>query len=601
MEAFVTGVGAGVGSSRKNVTADRSTRRTDRKVTVVMATKTRRQFDFMVKSEEAAAMAVAKERVLDEADKPFVFDPNVVVLAEAKPEKKTYSALDFMDLRRRAPAISRIGGTQPERYMAATIAKQYKAMTMQGGGIYSTQCTEGTVKGAADVARVRALDAQLRSSQQSIAMMLKRKYEVRKQAVASAHGCHHEEKMFLKYNGAAETYLAKKPEALRACSRYVPAANEADQYMSASVENQMKAKALPFGIYTVKCGDGAWKDHSESARIAVNAARFRSAQQSTLMQERAKYNSRQNALANYTHGCDYEEQLFLKFPRVAASMGSAFDTKSVVGQSKPKMSQQTFRPVPQAVKYSPSGYVYRKSRPSIYKSYVDMSSPSFQSKGPIGKKADEYMAAKITQQYKAMTMQGGGIYSTQCTEGTTKGAADIARVRVLSSQFKMNQLPIQEKLRLQYETRKVAVANAHGCHHEEKMFSAFNKSAETYTIKKAEAMLACNRYVIPTDSVDLYMAESVEKQMKMRAVSTGVYSVKCSDGAWKDHSESARIATLATEFRRSQQPALLRERAKYNARQFAVANFAHGCDHEEQEFINYPSMAASMRGPGYGQ
>lgn len=211
------------------------------------------------------------------------------------------------------------------------------------------------------------------------------------------------------------------------------------------------------------------------------------------------------------------------------------------------------------------------------------------------------MQATIEKAYKEKTMNVTGIYSTQCAEGASKGAAEQARVRALSAKFRMNQVSPREKAQMMYDNRKAAIINSHGCNHEEKMFVNYPKCAATYNIKQSEAMLTCTRYGIPESYAEKYMAQSVENQMKARAVPNGEYTTKCSDGAWKDLSESARVAALSTRYRTAQMSPIAREQAKYNSANYAIANFGHGCGYEEDIFNKYPSVAGAMRSRAYGQ
>eukprot|EP00188_Purpureofilum_apyrenoidigerum_P001573 Plantae.Rhodophyta-Purpureofilum_apyrenoidigerum.ctg18826.p1 GENE.Plantae.Rhodophyta-Purpureofilum_apyrenoidigerum.ctg18826~~Plantae.Rhodophyta-Purpureofilum_apyrenoidigerum.ctg18826.p1 ORF type:complete len:332 (-),score=70.45 Plantae.Rhodophyta-Purpureofilum_apyrenoidigerum.ctg18826:86-1081(-) len=324
MAAFVGAGMAGVKRGR----ADRSTR--SEKSTVVMATKTYRQFTFKTRSEDNYKQMFPEQQEalpVSEEDKPFVFDPTSAVdeIDNRKFEapKARISPLDFMlNVRDSSKAREwfKPGPKVSDVYMADKITKQYKAMTMQGGGIYSTQCTEGTTKGAAELARIRVKSAEFRMKQLSVQEKERMKYENRKQAIINAHGCHHEEKMFIKNPISAATYNVKKSEAMMTCNRYATAESLAEDYMARSVENQMKAKAVPNGVYTVKCSDGAWKDHAESSRVAARASFFRAAQMNESARERAKYNSRKHAITNYGHGCDHEEAEFLEFPAMAAAM-----------------------------------------------------------------------------------------------------------------------------------------------------------------------------------------------------------------------------------------------------------------------------------------
>ncbi|KAJ8906012.1 hypothetical protein NDN08_002512 [Rhodosorus marinus] len=213
---------------------------------------------------------------------------------------------------------------------------------------------------------------------------------------------------------------------------------------------------------------------------------------------------------------------------------------------------------------------------------------------------DLFMADKITKAYKGKTMQNG-IYSTMCTEGTTKGAADIARVRALAYEFRQKQKPMNLRKRELYENRKEAMISANGCHAEELKFSKYKAATMAYNMKKAESAMACSRYSMPETLSENYMAECVNKQLMVKAVPYGVYGFNCLDGTTKDHAEHLRISTVASAFRTSQLSESVRQGARRAQVKQALALYAHNCNHEELLFTTFPAVAAMMRGGAYGK
>eukprot|EP00168_Porphyra_purpurea_P012910 TRINITY_DN3467_c0_g1_i1.p3 TRINITY_DN3467_c0_g1~~TRINITY_DN3467_c0_g1_i1.p3 ORF type:complete len:265 (+),score=44.36 TRINITY_DN3467_c0_g1_i1:2-796(+) len=140
--------------------------------------------------------------------------------------------------------------------MAGCVAAQYKA-TAVPSGVYSTACTEGTVQGAADAARVAALSARFRAGHRSTAAKYGDFYEARRQAIAGTHGCSHEERLVGAYPRVAAAMVAGQSEAARACVRYAAPASPAEAYMAASVDRQMKGRGAVGGTYAPSCTDGA--------------------------------------------------------------------------------------------------------------------------------------------------------------------------------------------------------------------------------------------------------------------------------------------------------------------------------------------------------
>nr|ATG31134.1 LR gamma8 [Griffithsia pacifica]5Y6P_hY Chain hY, LR_gamma8 [Griffithsia pacifica]5Y6P_hZ Chain hZ, LR_gamma8 [Griffithsia pacifica]5Y6P_ly Chain ly, LR_gamma8 [Griffithsia pacifica]5Y6P_lz Chain lz, LR_gamma8 [Griffithsia pacifica] len=211
-------------------------------------------------------------------------------------------------------------GAQPaDQYMANCIVKQYKAMATPTG-VYTTQCTEGVVRGQAEEARNAALSAAFRMKQRSSAQKFGDFCESRRMAVIGAHGCSYEESLLTKFPAAARAYTTASSEAKGNCVRYADGTSPAETYMAACVDKQMKFRSVPMGVYDVLCSDGNTKGVAEYKRVSAMSVRFRSNQMSTLYKMQAKYNNAAYARNYFGHGCSYEENLFNKYPAVSASM-----------------------------------------------------------------------------------------------------------------------------------------------------------------------------------------------------------------------------------------------------------------------------------------
>eukprot|EP00186_Timspurckia_oligopyrenoides_P001648 CAMPEP_0182449412 /NCGR_PEP_ID=MMETSP1172-20130603/34186_1 /TAXON_ID=708627 /ORGANISM="Timspurckia oligopyrenoides, Strain CCMP3278" /LENGTH=292 /DNA_ID=CAMNT_0024646683 /DNA_START=55 /DNA_END=933 /DNA_ORIENTATION=+ len=213
--------------------------------------------------------------------------------------------------------------------------------------------------------------------------------------------------------------------------------------------------------------------------------------------------------------------------------------------------------------------------------------------------ADLYFARSVTAQYKAFAC-AGGIYDTQCAEGSYKGAAYEKRAMALSAQFRNKQRSPAAKARELFENRRHAIIEAHDCQHEEDLFVRFPKLSSAYVMGKSEAMRTCSRYVVPESVEEEYMAAAVDRQMKMRGVPGGVYSSSCTEANQKGQAEQARVAALATAFRSAQKSVNKKTQERYNAAKYGRDHFGHGCDHEEYEFNKFPASAAAMRPTSYG-
>eukprot|EP00182_Erythrolobus_australicus_P003604 CAMPEP_0185841454 /NCGR_PEP_ID=MMETSP1353-20130828/17903_1 /TAXON_ID=1077150 /ORGANISM="Erythrolobus australicus, Strain CCMP3124" /LENGTH=296 /DNA_ID=CAMNT_0028540929 /DNA_START=152 /DNA_END=1042 /DNA_ORIENTATION=+ len=214
--------------------------------------------------------------------------------------------------------------------------------------------------------------------------------------------------------------------------------------------------------------------------------------------------------------------------------------------------------------------------------------------------ADDFFARSVTMQYKAFACPTG-VYTPQCTEGTYKGAAFEKRAMALSAAFRLKQRSPAAKAHALFENRRRAIiASEHECHYEESLFVRYPKLAAAFVLGKAEAMRTCSRYVQPETVEEEYMAAAVDKQMKMRGARGGVYSSSCVEGNQKGQAEQARVHGLAAAFRAAQKSPAQKSGERYAAAKYGRLQFAHGCEHEEQEFNKYPACAAAMRSTAYG-
>lgn len=206
-----------------------------------------------------------------------------------------------------------------DAYMADIVGRLYK-QTACPTGVYTVRCTEGTVRGQADDSRVAALAYNFRLGQRSTAQKFGDFFEMRRSAIVQAHGCSYEEKYgSMPKVGTALVRGAR--EAQGTCSRYSEGSG-IEKYMIASVDKQMKFRAVPYGVYDVMCADGTVSGMAENKRVVSMSAKFRAGQVSDLAKTQGRYDAMNYARVNYTHGCTYEEDLFHKYPAVALAMRS---------------------------------------------------------------------------------------------------------------------------------------------------------------------------------------------------------------------------------------------------------------------------------------
>lgn len=212
---------------------------------------------------------------------------------------------------------------------------------------------------------------------------------------------------------------------------------------------------------------------------------------------------------------------------------------------------------------------------------------------PPQQAADKYMAKCMVQQYKQSACPTG-VYSTQCTEGSVRGAADESRVAALAAQFRMKQRSTAQKYGDFCESRRKAIQLAHGCSYEESLVTKNVVSARTFVLGKSESLGTCVRYAMDQSPEEKYFVYSIDKQYKQMSASKGTYDVMCCDGTTAGMAETKRVQALATRFRTNQLSEGKKAQMKYDSRLYARTVF-RACNYETAIFENYPAAAASMR------
>lgn len=212
---------------------------------------------------------------------------------------------------------------------------------------------------------------------------------------------------------------------------------------------------------------------------------------------------------------------------------------------------------------------------------------------PPGQASDRYIAKCMMQQYKQSACPTG-VYTTACTEGSTPGSADAARLNAVFAQFRMKQRSTAQKYGDFCESRRKGIILSHGCNHEEGMVVSNIVSARTFVQGVSEKESTCVRYATGQSVAEKYMAESVEKQYKALSTKWGTYDVMCADGNTPGMAETKRVQNLAARFRTNQMSANKKAQSAYDSRKYARSMF-RSCSYEEVLFNKYPAVAASMR------
>ncbi|PXF48602.1 R-phycoerythrin gamma chain, chloroplastic [Gracilariopsis chorda] len=187
-------------------------------------------------------------------------------------------------------------------------------------GVYTVQCTEGTAgANTAEYSRLSSLARSFRLRQSSASARYADLFATRRAAVIAAAGSHVEESYAVRFPARAAATVASRAEKLRACSRYIDAADEAEQYMFQCVDNQYNALKVPGGVYSVQACNARQSDDVDTARVCAGAAVFRSNQLSNSQKTQQRYNASLEAIYS-GRGCTYEEDEYMNFPKMAGAI-----------------------------------------------------------------------------------------------------------------------------------------------------------------------------------------------------------------------------------------------------------------------------------------
>lgn len=186
--------------------------------------------------------------------------------------------------------------------------------------------------------------------------------------------------------------------------------------------------------------------------------------------------------------------------------------------------------------------------------------------------SDRYIAKCMVQQYKQSACPTG-VYTTACTEGSTHGSGEDARLAAVSAQFRLKQRSTAQKYGDFCESRRKGIILAHGCSHEEGLVAKNVVSARTFVQGVSEKEGTCIRYAVGQSPEESYMVNSVDKQYKALSTKWGTYDVMCNDGNTAGMADTKRVQSLASRFRTNQMPAGKKAQSAYDSRRYARSMF----------------------------
>lgn len=204
-------------------------------------------------------------------------------------------------------------------YIAESAIRELKAAGAPGGE-YAVNCTEGAASGSAETLRVATLSREFRLRQASTGSRFADLFATRREALCASGGAHYAEASITKFPAAAAARALAGRESSLACDRYFGGAGVVGEYMRKAVVRQYaEVLGAPGGVYSRYCADGASKGYAEDARVASLATEYRVSMLSASQTTAARYNAIQSALSS-ARGCTYEEEQFVRFPKMAAAM-----------------------------------------------------------------------------------------------------------------------------------------------------------------------------------------------------------------------------------------------------------------------------------------
>ena len=262
--------------------------------------------DFGGKTKQAESKGAIQD-TLNAASTPFF-------LGYAKEYQNGYGSGGDARVKLHKPFMRRV-----DDYLAQCSQRQYIA-AQNSSGVYSPTCTESTVTGGAEQARVASLAASFRRRQVVGPQSFTDYYETRRFATALANGCNYEESLIRRFPAAASMTILGTTEKEGACVRYAAPSSKAESYMLQCVERAASARATPNGVYNILCSDGTTKGAAESKRVAGLATKYRNGFLNPLAKLQIKYNQIKFARDYFSHGCSYENNLFNNYSAVAAGM-----------------------------------------------------------------------------------------------------------------------------------------------------------------------------------------------------------------------------------------------------------------------------------------
>lgn len=202
-----------------------------------------------------------------------------------------------------------------------------------------------------------------------------------------------------------------------------------DEFFAKDVTKQYIAKACPSGVPPIQCIEGTTADEPYALRTLKRQSQLRYRQLPVSMRIHNMYETRKAALIS-CHGCSHEERRVLGNPMLASAMA--------LGQAESNRACNR---------------------------YITSSGP-----------AEDMMCRSVENVYSA-AVNGGGVFTTACTDGQAKYEAYLAQVRGKSTAFRAKQYSVAAREGSKYAARKMAIARNHICVYEDGLYAKYPRVA----------------------------------------------------------------------------------------------------------------------------
>lgn len=246
-----------------------------------------------------------------------------------------------------------------------------------------------------------------------------------------------------------------------------------DEFFAKDVTRQYIAKACPTGVPPIQCIEGTTAEEPYALRTLKRQSQLRYRQLPVSVRVHNMYETRKNALVA-AHGCSHEEDRVINNPMLASAMA--------LGQAESNRACNR---------------------------YIVSSGP-----------AEDMMCRSVENIYSA-AVNGGGVFTTACTDGQAKYEAYLNQVRYKSTAFRAKQYSPAAREGAKFAARKMAIARNHICGYEDGLYAKYPRLAgsmrpafgyyQPFVTSPGGSRSSLGRIIDPTISISLTSISTIGK------------------------------------------------------------------------------------------